>query len=101
MFLRERIQKLNDDAKSINESLKGLNVRAAGLNGVAATIPDSAPPPVSYFKGDKVILHNVSYDHNKKSISAAIAIPYREEQCDISKHSGAIFRVSINEDWFK
>lgn len=99
MCLKAKIEGLNKSANTIRELTRGLNIRATELIGVIATIPQSAPIPASYFKGCKVILHNVTYDHDAGHICATITFPYSE---DINNPvSGCTQRFSINESWFE
>lgn len=99
MSLKMKIEQLNKSANEIRESTRGLNIKASELNGVAAVIPDNVPVPMSYFKGCKTVLHNVTYDSGAGCICAAITLPYTDDTD--SGHSGGIHRVNIDENWFE
>ena len=99
MSLKAKIKQLNKDAGTIHELTRSLNIIAATLNGVAAVIPHDVPAFISYFKGCKIILHNVSYDHSTSCISAAVTFPYIDGN---KKHiSGCTYRFNIDESWFE
>lgn len=99
MSLKAKIEDLNKSATAIRELTRSLNIEASRLNGVAAVVPDNAPVPISYFKGCKTILHNVSYDHGAGCICAAITLPHAD---DIDKDlSGSIHRINVDENWFE
>lgn len=99
MSLKAKIEEMNSMADSLHEASLKLNIRASELNGVAAVIPHDAPAPASYFKGCKVILHNVSYDHNAGRIRAVITLPYTADTDN--NHSGGTYRINIDENWFE
>ncbi len=99
MSLKEKIKQLNKRASVIRESIRDLNISAADLSGVAAVIPQDALFQASYFKGHKVILHNVSYDYNAGLISATITFPDTEGAgCSLSRGT---YQVNIDETWFE
>ncbi len=99
MSLKEKIERLNKDVSIAQEQIRGLNIRAADFSGVAVVIPQDAPFPASYFKGCKVILHNVRYDHSVGCICATITFPHGvDTEPDYSGHTQ---QVNINENWFE
>ncbi len=99
MDLEEKIERMNKAAGAIALTTRTLNKEASSLNGVAAVIPADAPFPISHFKGEKVILHNVSYDPAAKCISAVVTLPYRENEVNYAQGHDLI--VFLNEKWFK
>lgn len=112
MTLKSKIHNLNEYAGAVQELTRKLNIECSELNGVAANIPADAPAPAEYFRGGKVILHNVSYDHVTGAILATITIPQSTPEAlaklpsssarAIAKdYAGHKRRVCIDETWFK
>ena len=100
MSLKAKIESLNIRAASAREIIRSINMSASKLNGVAAVIPQDVPAPASYFKGNKVVLHNVAYDQAAGCISAVITFPYGEDHIGRS-YAGRRHRFNIDEKWFK
>lgn len=97
MSLRAKIEQLSKSANTIYELICNLNIKASELSGVVATIPQNAPAPASYFKGCKVILHNVSYNRDAGCIYAVITFPYSDEAKDFA---GCTHQFNIDGTWF-
>ncbi len=99
MSLKEKIERLNKDADAVREMIRGLNIRASELSGVAATIPYNAPHPALYFKGYKVILHNVKFKDD--CIRATITMPHANVAEEARPYFGGNFRFKIDKNWFE
>ena len=99
LTLAAKIEQLNKSANTIHELICLINIRASELIGVVAIIPQNAPAPASYFKGRKVILHNVSFDRSAGCISAAITFPYTDDTKKL--FSGCTQRFNIDKTWFE
>jgi len=101
MSLKPVIAALEMKAENVREAIRCINIEASELSGVAAVIPPDAPPPARYFKGHKVILHNVSYSRSTSQIKATFALPYTNpDEEGKREHSGVKTRCAINENWF-
>ena len=85
-------------AKQIREVTRQLNMDISTLNGVAARVPTEATYPLSYFKGHKVILHNVGFEDY--GLTAVITIPYQKNMSEVRQYPCGKFRFCIDESWF-
>ncbi len=100
MDLRNKLIGMKSSAETLNELTRSLNRRCSELIGVAAQIPEKVNSyPIIFFKGCKVMLHNVSYDAKAMAIVADVTLPYLEGNTQPT--SGTTLRVAIDPDWFK
>lgn len=98
MDLKIVAEQLDKDADAIRETIRDLNIRASELSNIAATIPDDAPHPASYFKGYKVVLHNVSFEDG--CIRANITMPHAGIVEEARPYFGSNLRFKIDKNWF-
>ncbi len=101
MSLKENMRLLSNQADALNKATRSVNLAASKFNGVAAIIPNSVPAPASYFKGCRVILHNVMYDRNIGAVCAVVTFPYIDGDDQEREQSGTTHRFKIDESWFQ
>ena len=95
-----KITEILEKAHEIYDLTRKLNMSCSSLSGTAATVPLDAPFPLSYFKGRKVILHNVHYSFEKDGVVASIKVPYPEQADEAVNFGGEVLAFTINENWF-
>ena len=98
MNLKQQISVLIKEVFDVKRIACRLNEAAASFNGVAATIPENAPAPAKYFKGQRVLLGNVRYDKENDCVTAVFTIPYGGSK---GRHWwGQKVECRITEEWF-
>jgi len=93
----DKFRAVKAEVDSIRDRARKINMKLSELNGVAAVIPTIKNYPLSAFRGNKVLLHNVQFDVYSGEIYAVIMLPYTGA-LDVRGHK---IRVNINEKWFK
>lgn len=96
-----KITEILEKAHDIHDLTRKLNMACSSLSGTAARIPQDAPYPLSYFKGQKVIIHNVHYSFEKYGVVASIKVPYPNSDDEAVNFGGEVLAFSIDESWFR
>jgi hypothetical protein len=93
----EKIKALKAEANDIRDRARKLRMKLNELSGVAVVIPKARTYPLNAFRGQKVLLHNVSFDVDNGEVYAVIMLPYSGD----TEVKGHKILVNINENWFK